>query len=256
MQIDFGRTSGDYARHRHGFPARLFDALEELGLLAGAPRALDLGCGTGALALELAARGAETTALDPAPELLEELRIAAAARGLTVTTHEATAEATGLPAGRFDLVTAGQCWHWFDPVRACAELHRLLAAQGRVLLASYDWLPLEGSLVEATERLIEAHNPAWHMGGQDGTHPEWERDLDAGGFEVLRVHYERCDAMYTPAAWRGRIRASAGIAASLSATEVEAFDRELAQRLAEHPSNEALPFPHRLGYCVARRRTA
>jgi len=254
MQIDFGRTSADYARHRRGFPPQLFDALVELGLLADAPRALDLGCGTGALALELAALGAETTALDPSSALLDELRSAAAARGLSVTTREATAEATGLPAGHYDLVSAGQCWHWFDPVRVCAELDRLLSAEGHVVLASYDWLPLEGSLVEATEQLILAHNPAWHMGGQDGTHPEWERDLIAGGFEVLQVHYERCDAMYTAEAWRGRIRASAGIAASLSAEQVEAFDRQLAERLPERASGEPIPFPHRFGYCVARRR--
>lgn len=254
MNIDFGRTSADYARHRHGFPVRLFTLLEDSGLLAGAPRALDLGCGTGAVALELAAHGALTTGLDRAPELLAELGAAAATRGLSLTTRLASAESTGLPARSFDLVTAGQCWHWFDPERACAELQRLLAPGGHVVLASYDWLPLEGSLVEWTERLIEAHNPAWTLGGMDGTHPEWERDLDAGGFEVLQLHYERSDALYTPDAWRGRIRASAGIAASLDAKAVEAFDRALGDRLADFDPAETLSVPHQLGVCVARRR--
>jgi ubiquinone/menaquinone biosynthesis C-methylase UbiE len=39
---------------------------------------------------------------------------------------EAKAESTGLDGGTADVVTAGQCWHWFDQPRVIAEVIRLL----------------------------------------------------------------------------------------------------------------------------------
>ena len=48
-----------------------------------------------------------------------------------------------------DLVTAGQCWHWFDQPRAIAEVIRLLKPGGQLVIANFDWLPLAGNVVEA-----------------------------------------------------------------------------------------------------------
>jgi SAM-dependent methyltransferase len=45
------------------------------------------------------------------------------------------AEATGFASGEFDLVTAGQAFHWFDPVSARAEFRRILRPGGWVVLA-------------------------------------------------------------------------------------------------------------------------
>lgn len=66
---------------------------------------LELGCGTGRVALELAARGHEVAGLDRAPELLEALRRSASERGLAVETAQADACDFSL-AGRFGLVCA------------------------------------------------------------------------------------------------------------------------------------------------------
>ena len=42
---------------------------------------------------------------------------------------------------------------------AALEARRLLAPSGRLVIAHFDWLPLPGNVVEATEALIKAHNP-------------------------------------------------------------------------------------------------
>ncbi len=65
-------------------------------------RALDVGAGTGALAAELLARGADVVAADPSPEFVEALR----KRFPDLEVHEAPAEAMPFAAGEFDVALA------------------------------------------------------------------------------------------------------------------------------------------------------
>lgn len=65
---------------------------------------LDVGAGTGRVALDLAAHGIDVTALDLDPVLLGALRERAATRGLTVPTVCADASSFALPGARFHLV--------------------------------------------------------------------------------------------------------------------------------------------------------
>jgi SAM-dependent methyltransferase len=76
----------------------------ELAAQAGGP-VLDLGAGTGRVALDLAAAGHEVTALDSDGELLDELLLRAGERGLEVAAVRADARRPA-PIGRFSLVLA------------------------------------------------------------------------------------------------------------------------------------------------------
>jgi len=51
-------------------------------------------------------------------------------------------------------------------------------------------------------------------------------------------------AIYSHKAWRGRIRAGVGTAASLSPEQVKQFDRELAQLLKIRFPDDPLATPH------------
>src|ERR1700732_163676 len=66
--------------------------------------ALDAGCGTGSLSLELAGRGNRVTGIDFAPAMLAEARKKAAAQSLAIRFEEADAEQLPFPAASFDLV--------------------------------------------------------------------------------------------------------------------------------------------------------
>ncbi|MCH8999378.1 MAG: hypothetical protein IID48_14120 [Proteobacteria bacterium] len=55
MEVDFGRTAADYARHRAGFPEELFKRLAARGIGRAGQRVLDLGSGIGSLAPEAVA---------------------------------------------------------------------------------------------------------------------------------------------------------------------------------------------------------
>ena len=245
MAIDFGRTAGDYARHRAGFPDRMFEELVGKGAVRAGERLLDLGTGTGTLARGFARRGLVVTGLDVATAMLEQARRLDRDAGVRVRYVVAPAEATGLPDASFDIVSAGQCWHWFERARAVAEARRLLRPGGRVVIAHFDWLPLAGNVVEATERLIRQHNPDWALGGGHGLHPKCLADLALAGFAGLETFSFDQPVSYSHEAWRGRIRASAGIAASLDGAAVARFDAEHAAMLQRDFPGDPLSVPHR-----------
>ena len=251
--VDFGRTASDYRTHRAGFPAEMFDRLADMGIGLPDQKIVDLGTGTGSIALALAARGAGVTGVDISADQLNEARAEAAERKVEVSFVEAPAEDTGLEDGVFDVVIAGQCWHWFDRERAALEIRRLLKPDGTIVIAHFDWLPLPGNVVEVTEALIVKANPLWNMSGGHGVYPKWFHDLSMGGFAELESFSFDVIVPYSHEDWLGRIRASAGVGATLPADAVNRFDRGLAGTLRVKYPNEPLDIPHRVWVLVGRR---
>ncbi len=93
---------------------------------AAPQRVLDLGCGAGFLANDLAARGHRVTGID----MTEESLAVARARG-TATYVVGDARATGLPDASHDVVTAMDLLeHVEDPERIVAEASRVLVPGG------------------------------------------------------------------------------------------------------------------------------
>jgi ubiquinone/menaquinone biosynthesis C-methylase UbiE len=110
-----------------------------LDLVVGGPKgqtaldALDVGCGTGFLCLELAGRGHRVTGIDFAPQMLAEARKKAAAQGIAVRFEEGDAEQLRFPAGSFDLVmTRHVLWTLPHPEAAIDEWIRVLRPGGRL----------------------------------------------------------------------------------------------------------------------------
>src|SRR6266566_1521554 len=80
-----------------------WDRIFDLVLRGSGPlEALDVGCGTGFLSFELAARGHQVTGVDFAPAMLAEARRKAAEYDASVRFEEADAEQLPFPSGSFD----------------------------------------------------------------------------------------------------------------------------------------------------------
>lgn len=245
MKPDFDKTAQDYARYRTEFPPELLTRLAALGVGTAGQRVADLGTGTGVLARGFAAAGCVVTGLDIAPELLEKAR----QQDDRITYRVAPAEETGLPGASWDVVSAGQCWHWFDRPRVIAEARRLLVPGGVLAICYRDYVLAPGNVAAASEELIIVYNPRWAMSGTFEV-PEWTAELAV--FDQLdRVDFE-IDVEFTHEAWRGRMRSSNGIGGSLTGAEVAAFDADLAALLRERFPEEPLVVPHRIWALVAR----
>jgi SAM-dependent methyltransferase len=151
----FNRMAGDYPT-RPVYPPALVARLAALAGGAGG-RVVDLGAGTGHLALPLARAGLRVTAVEPAQAMLEALVAAAREEGLAVETAHATTEETGLAAGGFDLAVVADAAQWLDPPRAGAELARLLSPGGRAAFVVPSFAPTP--FMRALADRIAAANP-------------------------------------------------------------------------------------------------
>ena len=111
------------------------------GLAGDAPLdVLDVGCGTGFLALLAAEAGHRAIGIDMADDMLARARDKAAQRGLAAMFERGDAEAPDFAPGRFDLIVERHViWTLPDPTRAVKNWFALLRAGGRVALVEGDW---------------------------------------------------------------------------------------------------------------------
>ena len=97
--------------------------------------ALDAGCGTGFLSLEMAARGHRVTGVDFAPAMIAAARRKAAMQGLDIHFEKGDAEALPFPPGSFDLVISRHVlWTLPHPEAAIDEWKRVLRPGGRLAI--------------------------------------------------------------------------------------------------------------------------
>ena len=137
FDADFGhsiRTPGERAA---------WDRVLELVVPArGKLDALDVGCGTGFLTFELAARGHRVTGVDFAPAMIAEARRKAADRALAVRLEEADAEQLPFGAASFDLVISRHLlWTLPHPEAAIDEWIRVLRPGARLVVVDGQFDP-------------------------------------------------------------------------------------------------------------------
>ena len=130
----FASTVAYYERYRLGYPDRLIARVAALaGLKRGDP-VLDLGAGTGMLAVGLARLGMTVTAMDPEPEMLAVCAQAAQAAGVSVTLCQGNSHDLSPKMGPFKLVTMGRSFHWMDRAATLGMLEQIVTPDGGVAL--------------------------------------------------------------------------------------------------------------------------
>jgi SAM-dependent methyltransferase len=118
-------------------------------------RVLDVGCGTGVVAVTAAMRGAVVTALDLSPVLLDEARRNAAISELPMTLLEGDCEQLPFADQSFDVVMS-QFGHMFAPRPevAIAEMLRVLRQGGRIAFSTWPPELLMGRMFDLFAKFV------------------------------------------------------------------------------------------------------
>lgn len=221
--IDWGKTSEDYATHRPGPPPRFYQTLQTWGVGLPGQTMLDLGTGTGVLARQFARQGATVHGIDISDNQIAAAQQLAAAERLAVDFQSVPAEELSFADAAFDVITANQCWLYFDKAKVIPVVKRLLRPGGLLVTSHFSWLPRLDPVAGATEALVLQHNPAWTAGDWSGEIPQVPAWAE-GQFQVKGMFWFDEPVLFTYESWCGRIRACRGVGAALDAAEVAHFD--------------------------------
>ena len=130
----FQDAAAYYARYRLAYPQRLIDRVSRLAGLGVGDAVLDLGCGTGFLAVPFAASGMTVTAADPEPAMLAAAGEAARAAGVSLTLWQGGSFDLSETMGPYRLVTMGRSFHWMDRAATLQMLDRIVTPDGAIAL--------------------------------------------------------------------------------------------------------------------------
>ena len=241
--FDWGETSAEYAQYRDIYPPVFYArAFLDSGLGVAGQTCLDLGTGTGVLPRAMRKYGANWYGVDITEQQIRFARELAEKQGLSIGFSVAPAEETGFPDERFDVVTACQCFGYFDKSRVLPEICRILKPHGHFLVLYMAWLPHESEIARKSEALVLQFNPAWSGGGfqrKTETPPAWAKPY----FDCVRCESFAADVPFTRETWDGRMYACRGIgAASLPEAKKAEFRKAHREMLQAFP--EAFAVPH------------
>ena len=180
-------------------------------------RALDVATGGGHVALALARAGADVTACDLTPEMLDVAGTLLAEHGYQAAYVVAEASALPFPDATFNAVTCRIAAHHFPDVQAFfAEVARVLVPGGRFGFQDQTLPPEHTSavLVDAFERLRDpSHNRAFSAEG-------WITQIERAGLGIDR--FELIDKRHDFAEWTMRQDCDAETVAGLAELMAEA----------------------------------
>ncbi|MFI5804448.1 class I SAM-dependent methyltransferase [Streptomyces sp. NPDC051561] len=256
---EFATTAPYYATYRPGIPAEAVSLLTEAVSAAPHPVLLDLGAGTGQVALALHQAVAEIDVVERDADMLAHAERALADLPVTVRLHHTSAEAFVPPSGwQADLVTICRAFHWMDQPAVLSLLETCTAPKAVVAVMG------DGSLWTARSRwtddlraLIQEYTGPDRRAGTGKTYDAHNRPyrevLAESAFDQVEEHALSLVRTWTPAEVIGYLYSTSFAARPLFGDRVDDFERRARALLTEHAATEGLTENAVFNVLLARR---
>ncbi len=223
--FNFGRTSSDYAKYRDIYPPVFYQKIVDRGLCADGQRVLDLGTGTGVLPRNMYRFGAQWTAVDISENQIQQAKKLAFKENMKIDFLTCATEDIYFADKTFDVITACQCFWYFNHDVVMSKLAKILKDNGKLLILYMAWLPFEDNIAGQSEQLVLKYNPVWSGAGETRK-PIYIPDVYKQYFELIDHEEYDLNVHFTRESWHGRMKACRGVGASLSEAELSSWDKE------------------------------
>lgn len=221
--FDWGRTSADYGKYRDIYPQIFYDKILARSLCTKGQKVLDIGTGTGVIPRNMYRYGAKWTGTDISDNQIAQAKILS--EGMDIDYHVSSTENLDFPQESFDVITACQCFWYFDHEKVMPMFHRMLKEGGRILVLYMAWLPFEDPIAGESEKLVLKYSPNWSGAGET-RHPIHIPDVYREQFDIVHSEEYEVYVPFTRETWNGRMKACRGVGASLSVEEVVKWEKE------------------------------
>jgi SAM-dependent methyltransferase len=256
-------TARAYDEFRLPYPADLVADLAARTGADGTGRLLDLACGTGKVAIALAASFAEVWAVDQEPDMIDVARHKAAAAGAAAKFRFLVCDAAELsaPAGYFDLITIGNAFHRLRRTVVAQESLGWLRPGGFLALLwggtpTHDDAPWQRTLAALMQRWqdrpgAQARIPASYTADRSAR-PDLQI-LATAGFELAGRYSVPLSHDWTADELAGFVASSSVLSAAALGDDAAEFDADLRRELAACQPDGRFSQHTEVAYELARR---
>ena len=230
--FDWGKTSVDYAKYRDIYPQIFYDKIISRNLCLNGQNVLDIGTGTGVIPRNMYRYGAKWIGTDISENQIEQAKFLS--KDMDIAYYTSATETLNFPENSFDVITAYQCFWYFNHEQVMPILHRLLKTDGSILILYMAWLPCEDKIAGESEKLVLKYSPNWSGAGET-KHSIYIPECYKEKFELVYHEEYQLSIPFTRESWNGRMKTCRGVGTSLTRSEIANWEQEhmtLLERIA------------------------
>lgn len=244
----FAGAAHYYRQYRPRYTNELYQLLIQQFQLDGQGRLLDIGTGTGLIAIALADYFQSIVALDPDPEMLQQAKQEAEWLNIhNIQWRQEKAENITPDFGEFRLITIGRAYHWLDKPKVLQlASDRLISGGGIALTYTYEdiWhstIPWKLAVLGVVKKWVGEKRRAGNqfIEDLDATYDDLPKLLKKTGFTTPVIHKIIIQKTWTIESWIGYLYSTAFCRPAYLGENLSQFEQEMRETLlAIAPSGE------------------
>lgn len=191
----FSGTHVYYAKYRPGIPEEVIKVIVKHFDIKPTDRVLDIGCGTGQVAIAMEGKCDEMVCLDSDPEMLKQARKAtkhSKTKLIWITSYSQELKTIGEKIGFFKAATICRAFHWMNQQQALKDLDGLIDENGGIAIfgdGSF-WTGQE-EWQQAVKSVVQKYlGEERHAGKEKFKESDelWENILARSIFRFIKIH--------------------------------------------------------------------
>lgn len=227
-----------YVKYRPAIPEEVIDVIIEHFNIKPTDRVLDIGCGTGQVALAMEGRCGEMVCLDPDPEMIKWAKKATKNSKIKLKWINRPAEDLGRlqrELGTFKLATFCRSFNWVDQEQVLKDLNALIEEDGGIaLLGDKSFWTGEEEWQKAVIKVIQKYLGEERRAGKGKFKPSekgWDEILRESAFKFVKIHNVQLTRYWNVESVIGYLFSTSFAAPHLFENRLEEFKGEVKRTL-------------------------